>query len=155
VSRQIRDANWEYGELSARVYELDKPAGRSLHGDVEFYSEALAGLDGEVLERCDRICVHNRRQAKQINNVMPGTDAAKEHEEGWWKDAARSYPDLGDLLAGTAPGRRSETEITCFANNVGTGLQFAAAGAAVLEKARQMKLGTELPDDWFSENVHP
>jgi SAM-dependent methyltransferase len=50
VSRQIRDANWEYGELSARVYELDKPAGRSLHGDVEFYSEALAGLDGEVLE---------------------------------------------------------------------------------------------------------
>jgi alanine dehydrogenase len=112
-------------------------------------------IDGEVLERCDRICVHNRRQAKQINNVMPGTDAAKEHEEGWWKDAARSYPDLGDLLAGTAPGRRSETEINCFANNVGTGLQFAAAGAAVLEKARQMKLGTELPDDWFSENVHP
>jgi hypothetical protein len=46
-------------------------------------------------------------------------------------------------------------EITCFANNVGTGLQFAAAGAAVLSKARKMKIGTELPDDWFSENVHP
>jgi ornithine cyclodeaminase/alanine dehydrogenase-like protein (mu-crystallin family) len=113
-------------------------------------------IDGAVLERCDRVFVHNRHQAKQINNVMPGTpNARKEHEEGWWKDPARSYPDLGELLEGKAPGRRSETEISLFANNVGTGLQFAAAGAAVLEKARQMKIGTELPDDWFSEDVHP
>jgi alanine dehydrogenase len=113
-------------------------------------------IDGAVLERCDRVFVHNRQQAKQINNVLPGTpNARKEHEEGWWKDAARSYPDLGELLAGSAPARRSEAEITCFANNVGTGLQFAAAGAAVLAKARQMRIGTELPDDWFSEDVHP
>jgi ornithine cyclodeaminase/alanine dehydrogenase-like protein (mu-crystallin family) len=113
-------------------------------------------IDGAVLERCERVFVHNRQQAKQINNVMPGTpNARKEHEEGWWKDPARSYPDLGDLLAGKAPGRRSENEITCFANNVGTGLQFAAAGAAVLEKARTMQIGTQLPDDWFSEDVHP
>jgi ornithine cyclodeaminase/alanine dehydrogenase-like protein (mu-crystallin family) len=113
-------------------------------------------IDAEVLDRCDRVLVHNRQQAKQINNVMPGTpNAKKEHEEGWWKDPARSYPDLGELLSGKAPGRRSEAEITCFANNVGTGLQFAAAGAAVLAKAREMKIGTELPDDWFSEDVHP
>jgi alanine dehydrogenase len=113
-------------------------------------------IDGEVLDRCDRIFVHNRQQAKQINNVMPGTpNAKKQHEEGWWKDPARSYSDLGELLTGKAPGRRSEAEITCFANNVGTGLQFAAAGAAVLAKARQMRIGTELPDDWFSEDVHP
>ena len=113
-------------------------------------------IDAEVLDRCDRVLVHNRQQAKQINNVMPGTpNASKGHEEGWWKDPARSYPDLGELLAGKAPGRGSEAEITCFANNVGTGLQFAAAGAAVLAKAREMKIGTELPDDWFSEDVHP
>lgn len=113
-------------------------------------------IDAAVLERCERVFVHNRKQAKQINNVLPGTpNADKEHEEGWWKEPGRSYPDLGELLTGTAPGRRSETEITCFANNVGTGLQFAAAGAAVLAKAHQMRIGTELPDDWFSEDVHP
>jgi ornithine cyclodeaminase/alanine dehydrogenase-like protein (mu-crystallin family) len=113
-------------------------------------------IDGEVLERCDRVFVHNRQQAKQINNVMPGTpNVGREHEEGWWKEPGRSYPDLGELLAGKAPGRQSEREITCFANNVGTGLQFAAAGAAVLAKAREMKIGTELPDNWFSEDVHP
>jgi len=40
-------------------------------------------------------------------------------------------------------------------NNVGTGLQFAAAGAYVLAKARRERAGTELPDDWFTEDVHP
>jgi ornithine cyclodeaminase/alanine dehydrogenase-like protein (mu-crystallin family) len=115
-------------------------------------------IDGEVLDRCDRVFVHNRQQAKQINNVMPGTPNVKEeHEAGWWKEPARSgrYPDLGELLAGKAPGRRSRNEITCFANNVGTGLQFAAAGAAMLRRAREAGVGTELPDDWFSEDVHP
>lgn len=115
-------------------------------------------IDGEVLDRCDRVFVHNRKQAKQFDNVLPGTPNVKEeHEEGWWREPARAgrYPDLGELLAGKAPARQSEKEITCFANNVGMGLQFAAAGAALLRKAREASIGTELPDDWFTEDVHP
>ena len=115
-------------------------------------------IDGEVLERCTRVFVHDRHQAKQVNNVMQGTsNAPAEKESGWWYDPRHSgkYPDLGQLLAGLAPGRQSESEITCFANNVGLGLQFAAAGALALKKAREKGVGRELPDDWFSENVHP
>ncbi len=115
-------------------------------------------IDGEVLDRCDRVFVHNRKQAKQFDNVLPGTpNVTAEQGEGWWKDPARSgrYPDLGELLAGKAPARQSDREITCFANNVGMGLQFAAAGAALLARAREMSIGTELPDDWFTEDVHP
>ena len=115
-------------------------------------------IDGEVLERCERVFVHDRRQAKQLNNVMEGTpNAPAEKESGWWHDPryAGRYPDLGELLAGVAPGRGSDKEITCFANNVGSGLQFAAAGAFVLKKAREWGVGEELPDDWFSEDVHP
>ena len=115
-------------------------------------------IDGEVLDRCDRVFVHNRRQAKQYNNVMPGTPNVDEsREQGWWKDPARKdrYPDLGDLLSERAPGRERAEEITCFANNVGMGLQFAATGAAVLHKARELGVGRELPDDWFTEDVHP
>jgi len=115
-------------------------------------------IDGEVLERCNRVFVHDRHQAKQVNNVMQGTsNAPAEKESGWWYDPRHSgkYPDLGQLLAGLAPGRQSESEITCFANNVGLGLQFAAAGALALKKAREKGVGRELPDDWFSENVHP
>jgi ornithine cyclodeaminase/alanine dehydrogenase-like protein (mu-crystallin family) len=114
-------------------------------------------IDGEVLDRCDRVFVHDRRQAKQYNNVMPGTPNVEEREEGWWRDPARRdrYPDLAELLAERAPGRERADEITCFANNVGTGLQFAAAGALLLRKAREQGAGKELPDDWFSEDVHP
>lgn len=115
-------------------------------------------IDGEVLDRCDRVFVHNRQQAKQFNNVMPGTPNVDEkREQGWWRDPARSgrYPDLGELLSERAPGRERAGEITCFANNVGLGLQFAAAGAFVLRKAREQGVGKELPDDWFTEDVHP
>ncbi|MCH7232780.1 methyltransferase domain-containing protein [Glycomyces sp. L485] len=45
-----RGGDWKYGELSARFYELDKSVGKSLHGDVEFYTRRLAGVSGEVLE---------------------------------------------------------------------------------------------------------
>ncbi|MGH8668667.1 MAG: ornithine cyclodeaminase family protein [Burkholderiales bacterium] len=115
-------------------------------------------IDGAVLDRCDRVFVHDRQQAKQYNNVLAGTPHVKqEHEEGWWQEPARKgrYPDLGELLAGSAPGRQRADEITCFANNVGTGLQFAAAGAFLLKKAREQKAGQELPDEWFTEDVHP
>nr|WP_312444833.1 class I SAM-dependent methyltransferase [Brevundimonas naejangsanensis] len=38
-----------YAGLAARVYELDKPVGRSF-GDVEFYAARLKGCEGPVLE---------------------------------------------------------------------------------------------------------
>jgi SAM-dependent methyltransferase len=40
---------WDYGRLVSEVYELDKPIGHSF-GDVEYYTRALAGTDGPVLE---------------------------------------------------------------------------------------------------------
>jgi alanine dehydrogenase len=113
-------------------------------------------IDGAVLDRCGRVFVHDRKQEKGYTNVLPGTPNAKEeHAGGWWKERRGRYPDLGELLSGAAPGRQRADEITCFANNVGTGLQFAAAGALVLKKARENKVGQELPDDWFTEDVHP
>ncbi len=113
-------------------------------------------IDGEVLDRCDRVFVHDRKQAKSYTNVMQGTPNVKEeHEGGWWKERKGRYPDLGELLSGSAAGRQRAEEITCFANNVGTGLQFAAAGAFLLQKARDKRVGRELPDDWFTEDVHP
>ncbi len=113
-------------------------------------------IDGEVLDRCDRVFVHDRKQSKSYTNVLPGTPNAKEeHAGGWWQERKGRYPDLAELLCGSAPARQRPDEVTCFANNVGTGLQFAAAGAFLLRKAREQSAGTELPDDWFSEDVHP
>ena len=116
-------------------------------------------VDAEVLQRCDRVVLSNRRQAKHYDNVMKDTPNVKsESARGWWNDGSvrlERFPDLADVLTERASGRENDREITCFVNNVGTGLQFAAAGARVLAKARAAGVGTELPDDWFSEDVHP
>ncbi|GAA1671246.1 class I SAM-dependent methyltransferase [Glycomyces endophyticus] len=50
MTARARSTDWDYGELSARIYQLDKPAGRSLGGDVEFYTRRLAGVEGAILE---------------------------------------------------------------------------------------------------------
>ena len=116
-------------------------------------------VDQALLDGCGHIVVHVSAQPKQHNNVMPGTpNLHDEAKGGWWNAPGNrfaEYPDLAQLVAGKSPGRRSENDITCFVNNVGIGLQFAAAGALVLDKAREAGLGHELPDDWFSETVHP
>lgn len=44
------DIAWEYGPLSARVYQLDKPVGKSLNGDIEFYSDQLSSITGKICE---------------------------------------------------------------------------------------------------------
>jgi len=116
-------------------------------------------VDQELLDACDQIVVHVAAQPKQYDNIMPGTpNISPEHLEGWWNAPGNrfaEYPDIAQIVAGKAKGRANPNDITCFVNNVGIGLQFAAAGALVLEKAGAAGLGHELPDDWFSETVHP
>lgn len=116
-------------------------------------------IDADVLNRCNKIVVHTKHQAKQIDNVMPGTpNIIKEHLQGWWNQPGtrwEDFCDLPDLVAGKAPGRTSPDEITCFVNNVGLGLQFAAVGAVILKKAQELGVGHDLPREWFTESVHP
>jgi len=116
-------------------------------------------VDGAVLDRCDRVVVHTAQQAKQMDNILSGTpNVTSGHKRGWWNEPGHevsTYADLGKLVSGSAPGRQRADEITCFVNNVGMGLQFAAAGALVLERAREAGIGHVLPDDWFTEDVHP
>jgi len=40
----------EYGELSTMFYELTKPVGFSVDGDIEYYAEKLKNLTGRILE---------------------------------------------------------------------------------------------------------
>jgi ornithine cyclodeaminase/alanine dehydrogenase-like protein (mu-crystallin family) len=116
-------------------------------------------VDGEILDRCDRVVLHSAFQAKQMDNVLPGTpNVSKEGHHGWWRESgheASQFTDLPALLTQPSLGRANPGEMTCFVNNVGLGLQFAAAGALLFERARQAGAGHELPDDWFSEDVHP
>jgi ornithine cyclodeaminase/alanine dehydrogenase-like protein (mu-crystallin family) len=62
----------------------------------------------------------------------------------------RDMPTLPDLLLDRAPGRASDEEITMFLNYAGLGFQFAATGALIIEKARALSLGRDIPTGWLT-----
>jgi alanine dehydrogenase len=116
-------------------------------------------LDAHTLKRCDLLFIHCRESAPHAY-VVGGAEAVPEVHRGLAKPRGgiidwASYPELWELVAGRMPGRTSPAQITCFANNIGTGLQFAAVGARVLELGRRHGLGRELPTEWFLQTVHP
>jgi alanine dehydrogenase len=106
-------------------------------------------LDDTTFDRADRIVVTSKEQIvhdKQFDILGPVNRGRITMED---------IVSLGELLAGKAKGRSSDTDITVFANNTGMGLQFAAVGARIYEKACERKLGREVPTDWFLEATTP
>lgn len=65
-----------------------------------------------------------------------------------------ALPDLGELVAGKV-AVPSGNKMTTFVNTVGMGLQFAAIGSLMYEKACEKGVGREIPTDWLLEDVHP
>jgi ornithine cyclodeaminase/alanine dehydrogenase-like protein (mu-crystallin family) len=58
--------------------------------------------------------------------------------------AADTTPaELGEVVAGTEPGRRDDDQLTLF-KSVGNAVQDLAAAGVVLEEARRLGLGTEV-----------
>jgi alanine dehydrogenase len=128
----------------------------------------ITELGEETLRKVDRLVIHTRKWAP--DNYITGfndekveahdpidllTEGAKAPsvapKEPFWLDA----PELKDVIAGKLPGRQSAKEITCFNNNIGLGIQFAALGKAIFDDAKAKGLGREIPTDWFLETVHP
>lgn len=106
-------------------------------------------LDDTTFDRADRIVVLSREQVhhdKQFDILGP-----VERGRLAWDDIR----EIGEVLAGQAPGRGSADEITVFANNTGMGLQFAAVCARALELAERRNLGHIVPTDWFLEETSP
>lgn len=65
----------------------------------------------------------------------------------------RNMPMLTDLIAGRAQGRTNSEQTSWFLNMGSIGAQFEAVAAAVYNKAREAGLGTEVPTDWFLQDV--
>ncbi len=117
-------------------------------------------LGPTVLRRCDPIIVNSRKAAPE-NYIMGKGDQridghdplfTRQNEDKQGIDWG-NLPHLGELITGKVAGRTREDQVTCFLNNVGIGIQFAAVGAKVLELARQKGVGQEVPLDWFLQKV--
>jgi ornithine cyclodeaminase/alanine dehydrogenase-like protein (mu-crystallin family) len=123
-------------------------------------------LGDETIRKVDRLVIHWRKQAPENYIAGLGDDKIEAHDPidvvmtgkaprhttaPFWLAA----PELKDLVTGKVPGRATAQESTCFLNNIGMGLQFAAVGAAVFSQASAKGVGREIPTDWFLESVHP
>jgi alanine dehydrogenase len=110
--------------------------------------------DLSVLERCEVVAIHTsfggiqHYQPPGILDDMPGV--RREKPRDWSK-----YPEICDLIAGKAPSRTDDKQITFFLNNVGTGVQFAAMGYCAYKGAREKGLGREIPSEWFMQDIKP
>ena len=58
-------------------------------------------------------------------------------------DPAVSPAEIGEVLAGSRPGRTSDAELTLF-KSVGNAVQDLAVAGLILEEARRLELGTEV-----------
>lgn len=106
-------------------------------------------LDNEAMRRASVVIVHSKELARSMGQL----DLSAPVDAGIlsWD---RVY-DLSDLVAGRAPRRTSNGDITVFKNNVGLGLQFAAVAPLVYDLARKAGVGRELPGEWFLQKMKP
>jgi len=120
-------------------------------------------LDAISYRRSSVVFLHTKRQIDPIHDVVGGgLEKIPELAKGWNHPEMQragvdwnSLPDIGDLLTGKAKGRTSPKEITCFVNNIGMGMQFAAVGGYIYKLARDKGIGKEIPTEWFLQTVHP
>jgi alanine dehydrogenase len=62
-------------------------------------------------------------------------------------------PTLVDLISGKSRGRTGDAQTSFFLNVGAIGAQFEGVAAAVYHKARQQGLGTEIPTEWFLQDI--
>jgi ornithine cyclodeaminase/alanine dehydrogenase-like protein (mu-crystallin family) len=121
-------------------------------------SVKMAEIETAALARADRVGLH-------LGHTAPDTVTARglvtsEHGTGRGYSSHQGFdfsacPKLPEFIVGDVEGRQSDDEITCFINDLGLGLQFAAVGGMVWRKAQEAGIGNDLPTDWFTEDVHP
>jgi alanine dehydrogenase len=63
------------------------------------------------------------------------------------------HPHLVDLLTGRVPGRTRDDQISYFHDEGSQGLQFAAVGGVVYQRAHERGLGREIPNDWLLQDI--
>jgi ornithine cyclodeaminase/alanine dehydrogenase-like protein (mu-crystallin family) len=106
-------------------------------------------VDRETVRRADMMVVNSKGYAKADRQP----EVMRALREGWfdWD----SIIEVGDLVCRQRYGRTSASDITLHFNNGGMGIQFAALGALVVERAAQRGVGTVLPSELFMSRRDP
>jgi alanine dehydrogenase len=133
------------------VYTLDMLKAQK--PGATFIRCRLDEIDEPVLHAVDKIFGN---QQEGYNDLVIGSqqerDRRPRNKEYRRRYQRRDYPFLARVIAGEVPGRQDDTESIYFDNN-SAGLQFAAVGRVVYDRARQMGLGMEIPMAWFQQDI--
>jgi Ornithine cyclodeaminase/mu-crystallin family len=117
------------------------PSGCRSSDNVKKLDLLLFGADDETKCELDAHCL---KRANRL--IVDSRDSARDHGEvhRWLKQGVLRMEDihgeLGEVLAGTVPGRRSSKEIT-IAKFVGIGVQDLAAAEVSIDKLKQAGQG--------------
>jgi ornithine cyclodeaminase len=93
-------------------------------------------LDVDVLQKADKVVADHVDQCLRFGEIHHAVRAGVFHRDD-------IYADLGEIAAGTKPGRESDGEIT-IADLTGVGVQDAAVANRVVEQAIEHNLGRVL-----------
>lgn len=96
-----------------------------------------AEIDAKTVARCKLITVDSRGTAR---NECGDLIAAVETGKLSWD----TLPEIGEVIAGRAPGRQHKDDITLYESH-GMGIQDIYTAVKLVELARARKVGTELP----------
>jgi len=105
-------------------------------------------VDAELLARAELVVVRSRDEP--AFHYAPGHRPRASLQP----QLAEDVVELGDVLTG-AEGRRTSEGLTLFMGGGGLGIQFAAVGNLVYQRARAEGLGRELPTEWFTQKEKP
>lgn len=100
------------------------------------YNPAKNELDAATVERAKYVPDLRERVSQDAGSFIHAV------EEGVVTDEA-IHAELGEVVAGEAPGRETDEEITVF-DSGGTGIETVAAAHLLYEKAREKGLGTPM-----------
>jgi alanine dehydrogenase len=100
------------------------------------YTPGRRELDTTTIERATYVPDLRDRVTQDAGSFLAAL------EEGV-VDEDHVHAELGEVVAGTAPGRTSDDEITVF-DSGGTGIETVAAGYMLYERALEEEVGTEL-----------
>ena len=110
-------------------------------------------IDEPVLDAVDKIFGNQRgAYTEMVIGSQQERDRIPRNKEYRRRYETNEYPYLAQVIAGEFPGRENDSESIYFDNN-SAGLQFAAVGRVVYEKAKAKGLGMHIPMDWFHQDI--
>ena len=110
-------------------------------------------MDEATFEAVDKIFVN---ATEGYTDLIIGSDADRARrptdKEYRRRYNPTSYPKLAKVISGEVAGRETDSE-TIFYHNTSAGLQFAAIGRLVYDRAKAAGLGLPIPMEWFLQDI--